>query len=193
MAGNPSTSKRRKAHAKEIPDEAHVRGLLRLIENQSLESDYAIAIVGASLIERALEVAILSRFVPMSKTDRGRLFEFEQPLGSFSARIRIGAALGLYGSFTCADLQTIKYVRNQFAHSPTLRKFSDDSIANACVQFKILDYIFRHEAPPKPPYPPRANYIDVCIQISGRLRGRLENVFKEPNRPTFPMADEILP
>ena len=72
------------------------RGLLRLIENQSLESDYAIAIVGASLIERALEVAILSRFVPMSKTDRGRLFEFEQPLGSFSARIRIGAALGLY-------------------------------------------------------------------------------------------------
>ena len=193
MAATSSTSKRLKALAKEIPDEAHVRGLLRFIEHQRLQSDYAVAIVGASLIERALEVAILSRFVPVSNDERGRLFDYKSPLGSFSARIRIGAALGLYGPVTFADLEIIRNVRNQFAHSPVLRTFSDVPIAKSCGKLKLLDFIFRHEPRPEPAHPLKANYIDVCLHISGRLRARLDNVFEERVPPAFPMSDAILP
>jgi hypothetical protein len=124
MVSKSSTLKHLKALAKEVPDERRIRGLLRRMENRNLGSDYAVAIIGASLIERALEAAILSRFVPLDKDDRSRLFGYEQkgPLADMAARIRMGAALGLYGAETFRDLEKIRHIRNVFAHSPSLRK-----------------------------------------------------------------------
>jgi hypothetical protein len=103
-----------KALAKEIPDDSRIRGQLRLIEDRHLGADYAIAIIGASLIERALETAIVARFVPLDtkagKALRKWLFSFQQkgPLADLGARSRFGLALGLYGERTFQDLEKIR-------------------------------------------------------------------------------------
>jgi hypothetical protein len=182
-----------KTLAKEIPDQSRIQGLLRLIEDKQVGSDYAVAIISASLVERALETAIVSRFVPLSKEDRDGLFEFGYPLGDFAARIRFGAALGLYGADTFDDLQTIRGVRNQFAHSPTMREFSEPAIADVCSRFKVLDYVFGREPDRNPSDSPKANYIDACLQITWRLKGRLENPSEDDFPIVFPMSDGLLP
>jgi hypothetical protein len=187
-----------KALAKEIPDDSRIRGLLRLIENRHLGSDYAIATIGASLIERALEAAIVSRFVPFDtktgKSLRKWLFSFQQkgPLADLGARSRFGLVLGLYGEPTFEDLEKIRTVRNLFAHSPSLRKFSDRPIARACMQFNVTDFVFRHE--PARQEPPQGAYVTVCLQIASRLKGRLESASDENGSDlNFPKDDRLLP
>jgi hypothetical protein len=197
MTSKSSTLKRLKALAKTIPDEPIIRGLLRLIENRHTGSDYAVAIIGASMIERALEVAILSRFVVLTKDQRSRLFAYEQkgPLADFAARSRFGAALGLFGADTFEDLEKIRTIRNLFAHATTLHKFSDEAIAAACADFKVLTFVFREDPAGWPihTYSPKDNYVTVCIAISGRLRGRLENASEDDAPLIFQMSDRLLP
>jgi hypothetical protein len=184
-----------KALSKEIPDDSRVRGLLRVIENRNLGSDYAIAIIGASLIERALEAAILGRFVPLEVKDRNWMFSFRQkgPLADLGARSRFGLALGLFGLPTFEDLEKIRTVRNLFAHSPSLRKFSEKPIARACERFNVTEFVFRHEPASGGQEPPRAAYVTACLQIAGRLKGRLENSSDENDSKSFPMNDNLLP
>jgi hypothetical protein len=84
MAAKSSPFGRRlKVLAKEIPEERHIRGVLRLIETRHVGSDYVVAIIGASMIDRALEAAIVSRFVALNKDDRNRLFEQTRTIGRF--------------------------------------------------------------------------------------------------------------
>jgi Mannitol repressor len=183
--------RRLKALAKEIPDEAQIRGLLRVIESRHLGSDYAVAVIGASLVERALEVAILARFIPFGEDHRNRLFSFEQkgPLADLAARTRLGLALGLYGDPTFQDLEKIRTIRNSFAHSPSLLSFADEAVAQACSQFNVLDFVFRDATdPPGFKEPPRSSYVSVCLQIAGRLRARIEST-----QVNFPKDDGVLP
>jgi hypothetical protein len=188
---SPDGSETLKALSKEIPDDSHVRGLLRVIENRNLGSDYAIAIIGASLIERALEAAILSRFMPLEIKDRNWMFSFRQkgPLADLGARSRFGLALGLFGQPTFEDLEKIRTVRNLFAHSPSLRKFSEKPIARACNRFNVTEFVFRHEPALDHREPPKAAYITACLQIARRLKGRLEI----GEAPRFPRSDQLLP
>lgn len=195
MSSNSSITKRLKALAKEIPDEPKIRGMLRLIEQRHLGSDYAVALMGASLIERALDAAILSRFVILDQDGRNRLFDYthQGPLADFAARSRMGAALGLYGRPTFEDLEKIRNVRNLFAHSASLRKFSEQPIAQACSQFSVLDHVFRHRDDSVcSNETPKAAYVSACLQISGRLRARLQDP-DETNPIRFPVEDGALP
>ena len=62
----PSTIKRLKKLAEEIPQEETIRGLLRVLEDKPIGSTHPVTLIGASLVERALEAAFLSRLVPMN-------------------------------------------------------------------------------------------------------------------------------
>lgn len=79
--------------------------------------DRTAAIAGAALVEFALEKAILLCLRPLRKTEREGLFEGTAPLATFSAKIRIAYALGIYGTQERHDLTTINAIRNAFAHS----------------------------------------------------------------------------
>jgi Mannitol repressor len=195
MVSRSATFEALNALAKEIPEDSKIRGLLRIIESRHLGSDYAIAIIGASLVERALEAAILARFVPLGDRDRNWMFSFQEkgPLADLGARSRFGLALGLYGEPTFKDLEKIRRVRNLFAHSPALRKFSEKPIARACAQFNVSDFVFRHEQGTEHQEPPPASYVTACLHIAGRLKGRLENASEENGSISFPMSDSLLP
>ena len=81
-------------------------------------SDRASAIIGAAIAEDALVDALVSRFQKMATDDIDKLFYAETaPLQTFSAKIRIGHAMGIYGLKLRAQLDIIRTVRNAFAHS----------------------------------------------------------------------------
>jgi hypothetical protein len=126
-----AASRRLKILAKEIPDDRATQALLHgLNMHESDFVDRSVAIIGSSLVEKALEIAILGKFIPLGDEARKRLFEYEHrgPLCDFSARIKVAGALDLIGPKTQADLDLLREVRNAFAHSPTLLKFSTPEV-----------------------------------------------------------------
>jgi DNA-binding MltR family transcriptional regulator len=181
----PGSLRRLKELAKRIPDEGTEFALLRTLEDS--RAHYPIAIIGAAMIERALEVAITSRFVPLDKQGRNLLFDYEQKglLADLGARIRMGCALGLFGPKTFADLEAIRHIRNLFAHAPSPRGFDDEEVSEACRH--LSRSIRRFAARPSLARTDSELYIEACIEISSHLRER------HAIEPEFPMWDDLLP
>lgn len=92
-------------------------------EVRSSNSRAAVLLAGA-FIEQLLLGAIKLNLIAMSKADTKSLFEFQGPLGTFSAKIAMGFALDLYGKKLRLDLDAIRKIRNDFAHS--VDKFDAD-------------------------------------------------------------------
>lgn len=77
------------------------------------ESDRACGILFASWVELLVERAIKYK---LKRDPPTALFDFEGPLGTFSAKIMMAYALELFGSKTNHDLLLIRTIRNEFAH-----------------------------------------------------------------------------
>lgn len=100
------------------------------------EGDRAFAIVSSSILEDNLEFAILSRFVDLSQRDIDYLFKGDAPLATFSAKIKIAFALGVFNVDVRADLNCIRDIRNAFAHARRSIDFNTLEIAAACEHLK---------------------------------------------------------
>lgn len=173
MASIPRGLSRLKKLAKEIPDETEVLKLLSSLQERKDDhaADRAAAIVGGTLVEAALEAAILSKFVPLDpKEERGDLFDGDKngPLATFSARIRLGYAVGLYGPLTKEELECIKAVRNAFAHGALTLDFKTPDVVAICNTLSLFE-----KSAPSEGYlgnTPREKYISTVAFISSRLR-----------------------
>jgi Mannitol repressor len=119
---------------RQAPTEAQVYRILQSLERprRSTETDRAIALVGANLIDHCLQLAILTHFVELGKTDIESLFEVNGPLATFAGKIKIAYALGIIRSRERADLNTIRVIRNVFAHMPLHVSFRTPAVTNAC-------------------------------------------------------------
>ena len=93
------------------------------------ESDRAASILAAAHFEGRLRRAILTKFVPVNKDFEQRVFTNYGPLSTFSGKIDIGFALGLYDNRIRKGLHTIRRIRNQFAHAAKPISFSHEEIA----------------------------------------------------------------
>lgn len=111
---------------------------------QSLQndSDRAVAIVAASLVETRLEEAILSYLQRDDKIVQD-LFRSSGPLGSFSAKIRIAYLMGITSKVLMHELERMKNIRNKFAHNLSAMSFDETAIADQCKNLKIIDDVCR--------------------------------------------------
>jgi hypothetical protein len=135
MAKQSTAKKRLKKLAHAIPSVTETHTIMLALESkQHAFGDYAIAIIGAGLIEKALEAIILGRFVNLSPDERNSIFNHENngPLGDLSAKIKVAYALGLFGQKTREDLEHIRVIRNSFAHSLNLLRFETEEVAELC-------------------------------------------------------------
>lgn len=99
---------------------------------QSID-DRAMAIIDSADLERSLERALESRMRPLSKAEFRNIFVGENaPLVSFSAKTKIAHAFGLIGPRTVSELDKIRTIRNQFAHSPKPISFKTHSVKACC-------------------------------------------------------------
>jgi DNA-binding MltR family transcriptional regulator len=171
MASRPRRSNYIKKLAKEIPEDKQIKQILYKLDLEDTPlADYAIAMIGATLVAGALEAAILAICRPLDQEERSRLFSFEQrgPLADLGARIQTAYALKLVGPVTRDDLNSINLIRNAFAHHPVLRMFAEPSIANQCNELSFVKTLTLAETGGLPDA--RSRYAASCRTIASRLK-----------------------
>lgn len=98
-------------------------------ERLHTESDRAFAVLGAALLDAKLEELFRRKL----RSFKDELLGNTSPIGTFSARIRIACALGWVSDDVRFDLDTIRAIRNDFAHSFNHNlAFADPSISDRC-------------------------------------------------------------
>lgn len=94
------------------------------------ESDRGVALVSAAMIDDLLGRCIRAFLLDRPETER-LLNGFNAPLGTLSARTAAAFALGLLHERDYRDCETIRKVRNEFAHNVHV-KFTDQKITDLC-------------------------------------------------------------
>lgn len=98
-------------------------------------SDRAAALLYCSLVERALNQLVSSKMRSnLSSTDRREIFE------TFAKTISIAYALELIGPITRSDLDLIRFIRNQFAHSRLPLDFTIPEVRDVCAALQYPDF-----------------------------------------------------
>jgi hypothetical protein len=90
-------------------------------------------LVGVARVDAALERLLQAALLPAAGSS-DTFFQSDRPLGSFGARITLAARLGLIDQPVERVLQTLRRVRNGFAHSTTTATLTDPSHAERLQQ-----------------------------------------------------------
>lgn len=130
------------------------------------ESDRAAAIVGAAWVEEALGAAVESILHPHKKA-RDRLFGRSGPLATFAAKIDLATLFGFIDEAIRLDLDSIRDVRNVFAHDITHKVthaalgFGSDSIKGRCLALRCVAHLKLSD--------PREAFIRACASLNAEL------------------------
>jgi len=102
-------------------------------ERLNSESDRACGVLGAALLDAKLEAIFRKRLRAFQNELLGNM----KPIGAFGARIQMARALDWISDDVCADLDTIRAIRNDFAHSfDHDLAFTDQSVSDRCSNLK---------------------------------------------------------
>lgn len=136
------------------------------------ETDRGAALVGAALLDSRLERLLLSHMLAGKVAD-DLVKGGNAPLGTFSARINATYAFGLITTAERQDLNLIRGIRNEFAHSEHGLTFADQKIVGLCSSLTSR----------RPPdmiegsggYPPRQRFNDAVLFTAMQLWYRPEH------------------
>jgi hypothetical protein len=107
------------------------------VENELYNApDRAAAIIMGSMVEKAIGKLLRNN---MREEGASGLFKFSGVLGNFSAKIDIAYAFNLFGPKVKNDLDIIRHLRNQFAHSQTPIEFTNPAVKQCCDQLMYPD------------------------------------------------------
>lgn len=107
----------------------------RLLQDEfNKESDRACVILGAALLDSALETLLKTRLAPITGSHDSLLDGSTAPISSFSARIDLAYRIGLISPKFARDLHLIRKVRNDFAHNITGCSFADSAVQNRVME-----------------------------------------------------------
>lgn len=99
-------------------------------------SDRAAVIVGGAIIDEVLR-DILESFLLKEKEKNKEIFSGNGPLATFSAKITMAYLLGLISKWERDRIDTIRKIRNDFAHGLETASFSNQSIKDRCASLKV--------------------------------------------------------
>jgi hypothetical protein len=102
-------------------------------------NDRAIALTVTALLEQFLEAAI-STHLEIDESEARKLFDDggDGPLSTFSRKIAMGYALGVYESHMRSDLNSIRTIRNAFAHAKVYLDFDTPEIGVIVNHMKLI-------------------------------------------------------
>jgi hypothetical protein len=92
------------------------RELSELMNELKTDGPRGTVVLAGALIDDFLRSAIEATLVELTEDEKKELFEGSGLLATFSARIKIGYAMGIYGRKTRHDLNTMRELRNAYAH-----------------------------------------------------------------------------
>src|ERR1700730_12683778 len=104
-------------------------------------SDRSAAILIGANVQRGLETLLLESLVRVKDEDViGRLIGRGGALSTFYGNSHLGYAVGLYGIKELGNLESIRRIRNVFAHAPSIVRFDTPEIVAECNKFTILEH-----------------------------------------------------
>jgi hypothetical protein len=115
---------------------------IAIIAEIEAQSDRGAIIIAGSFLERRLEDAIKLRLDPAADKDLlGSVFKFDGPLGTFSAKINVGALLLLYPEPVRLMFHKVRDMRNDAAHETSKISFELPTIRDRCANWQqsIMD------------------------------------------------------
>ncbi|MCF8476655.1 MAG: hypothetical protein K9G60_06470 [Pseudolabrys sp.] len=112
-----------------------------ILDDLKDENDRAVALVGASLVEHALQEAIRSVLRPIDEKEDPQLLERTFGQGGLfpglSRKILGAFMLKIIGRQTRRDLELINKIRNTFAHDMNPLDFLDERVKNQCSELRM--------------------------------------------------------
>jgi hypothetical protein len=119
-------------------DWKEIQGIGDLYDTFAQESDRGVAVVGAAYLDENLAV-LLGSFLIHDEQRVGELLGAGQfaPLGTFSARTKAAYCLGLISKNEYEDLNTIRGIRNDFAHQRKDVSFTYADVEQKCRQLLL--------------------------------------------------------
>jgi len=121
------------------------RNHYEVFEAYQKESDRSAAILASSFLEEILGETIRSFFVEDQSVDD--IFKGYSPLSTFSSKIDFAYALGLVTKEMKQDLDTIRKIRNHFAHNWKDVSFDTSPVSDFCRNLRITSRSFYNRLP----------------------------------------------
>ena len=104
------------------------------------ESDRGLVLAGAAFIDNSLEKLLRSYLVASPATDK--LFSSNGPLSTFSSRNNMACSLGLIDPVVKRDIDLIRKIRNEFAHTEKAVALNSSEASNRVNELACLrDFI----------------------------------------------------
>lgn len=110
--------------------------VLNVRNTLSTESDRGCVLVSAAHLDEELKNLLRGFLVDPCAAADG-LLSTSGPLGTFSSRIDMCAALGLLSPDACRELHLVRRTRNDFAHVADPISFATPAIASRCSTFQF--------------------------------------------------------
>lgn len=185
------------AEPKYIRDfKAFTRGDPTIADLASLEAeiygtnDRARAVMLGAIVEISLQRFLKNKTRPTLTSDDGRLlFDFRGPLGDFASKTLIAYAFNMFGPDTRHDLDIVRVMRNEFAHSRKSFNFTTPQVAAVCAELKApnstggfipmrwLEAVSEDElGEASDKCHPRTRYISTCHILAERLLSNISTM-----------------
>ena len=127
-------------HGHHLRTHPNLKEFVPFLDNLNKESERGAVLISVSYLEQQLK-EIVSTFLCEGDASERLLEGFNAPLGTLAARAAAATAMGLISTREYRELETIRKIRNQFAHD-YCTSFSDQGIADRCrnLTFLAKDY-----------------------------------------------------
>lgn len=116
-----------------LKDYPNLEEFFPFLDQLDQESPRGAVLIASSFIEEQLRRVIMAFLLETPEAEK--LFEgYNAPLGSFSARATAALCLGLVSEEEYQDIETLRRIRNEFAHNFSVT-FEDQKIVAFCKRF----------------------------------------------------------
>lgn len=178
MPSQPSKATAKRAIRKLTQQSPTAKNINDILEETVKEhNDRGAAVIGASIVEWALEQILVVQFRPLSSDDYARLFQGDSgPLSTLSAKTKLAYALGSCSKEERNEIDCIRDIRNAFAHALVPLSFKTKEVADMCNLLKFepppeMAVKSKKKYIPAKQSGPRWQFISSTIELIRRLIG----------------------
>ena len=133
------------------------------------ESDRGLALYATAHIDTELEKLLKKKLIGSEKHVK-EILSFNGPLGTFSSKVKLSYSLGLIDKVMMDDINILRKIRNEFAHSDEAISFNTQNMKDLCdnLQLNVKEA----------DTPSRKKFINVVAGIAGLLYGAQHKAVK---------------
>jgi hypothetical protein len=149
-----------------VPESAKesMRNFQKLRRELGKESDRGMALYATAYLDNQLEILLRNKLVGNNKHFKD-IFSFNGPVGTFSAKIKLAYSIGLLDKISMDDINILRKIRNEFAHSDKKIDLETKDIKILIDNLKMNVKADNSTA--------RSIFINVVAGISGRIEGSI--------------------